>query len=108
MSECLEGDKKFQLRIYVQINDKSRSMKLVYENMDLKPGKVIFDLHNVLKNLFTQKLQFCHHLSPLHSNKVKFFSVTEKKMIRMCLNSFSIVKEDACFFLNANTEKKTI
>ncbi len=70
--ECLQGDKKFQLRIYAKDN------KPLYEKMDLKPGKVIIDLRNVLKNLFAQKVTFCHHLSPLHSNKVKVFFCDRK------------------------------
>lgn len=70
--ECLQGDKQFQLRIF------SKDNKPFYEKMDLKPGKVIIDLHNFLMNLFTQKLQFCHNLSPLHSNKVTFFFCDRK------------------------------
>ncbi len=93
--KCLQGYKQVQLRIFVKINDKSQSMKSVYK-MDLKPGKVIIDLHNFCKNLFTQKCTFCHHLSPLHSNKVSFFSVTEKENQNVLKQLFYTVKEDAC------------
>ncbi len=73
MPECLQEYKQVQLRIF------SIEKKPLYEKLDLKPGKVIIELHNFFKNLFTQKEKFCHHLSPLHSNKVSFFSVTEKE-----------------------------